>query len=243
MVYILGFNGSPRKYGNTFKLLKAALLGSEKEGAETELIHLYDREIKPCIGCLSDEESLCGYPCVIEDDMREIYDKILKADGLIIATPIYWFDVSGVVKNLIDRLTALENMIHHSGYSWLEGKYGGIIAVGNDEGGVHVISTLLSTLVSMGVGIPPWALAYYSGKEDVIENERVMMDAVNVGRVLALAASNKNVKRWYVEDKTLLNEIKDRVLKETESNIRIQKNLRMKTIKSLKINQKAWQAP
>lgn len=226
MVRILGFNGSPRKYGNTFKMLRAALLGAELEGALIEMIHLYDLNIKPCLGCLSDDERMCRYPCVIEDDMRKIYDKILKADALIIATPIYWFNVSGVVKNLIDRLTALENMIHHSGYSWLEGKYGGIIAVGNHGGGAQVVSNVAATMVSMGMRVPPWALVYHNRLEDVMAVEDSIMNAMNVGRSLTLAALGIKVKRWYKVYEDALDEIKSRIMKEVEINYKEQLEIR-----------------
>ena len=76
-VYILGINGSPRSYGNTYKLLRIALKTAEMEGALTKLINLYEYNIKPCIGCLSDYQEACRYPCVIEDDMRQLYDCLL----------------------------------------------------------------------------------------------------------------------------------------------------------------------
>ncbi len=235
MIHMLGFNGSPRKYGNTFKMLRAALIGAELEGATTEVIHLYDLDIKPCLGCLSDEERVCKYPCVIEDDMREIYDKVLKADAIIVATPIYWFNVSGVVKNLIDRLTALENMVHHSGYSWLEGKYGGVIAVGNDGGGAQVVSNVAATMISMGMSVPPWALAYYNRCEDVMMVESSIMDAINVGRSLVLAASGMNVDRWYRRYKEdLLNRIKSKIEEEVRINYKIQSEMRKKIKERLK---------
>ncbi|RLF16379.1 MAG: flavodoxin family protein [Thermoprotei archaeon] len=211
MVRILGINGSPRKYGNTFKLLKIALEFAKKEGAEVRLVNLYDYDIRPCLGCLCDEQTACRYPCVIEDDMRELYDLILKSDGLIIATPVYWFSPSGVVKTFIDRLTVFENMIYIDGYSWAEGKVAGIIAVGNDSGVIQVISTLYATLVSMGFAIPPWALAYFNKQGDVLKDINVVMDAANVGRVVTIMAKAiKDVRRWY--DSTISNDELKRVI-------------------------------
>ncbi len=195
---VLGVDGSPRKYGNTYKLLEVALLAAEEEGAETELVDLYDLEIRPCLGCLSDEPRACGYPCVLDDDMRPLYDAVLRADALVLATPIYWYGPSGRLKDFVDRLTALENMVHHSGYSWVEGKVAGVIAVGNDGGGPHAISTLLLTLIEMGFLIPPWGIAYYAAKGDVLDDEEVVVDAANVGRSVVLAArAVKEVGRWY----------------------------------------------
>ena len=200
MVKVLGINGSPRKYGETFKLLLLALKAAEDEGAKTESVNLYDLDIKPCIGCLSDEQLACRYPCIYEDDMRKLYDKILEADALIIATPIYWFSPSGVVKNFIDRLTVFENMIYITGRSWVEGKVAGFIAVGNDSGSIQVIANLMATLNAMGFIIPPWAMAYFNAKGDVLEDEGSVMDALNVGRIVAITAKIvKEVKEWYIQ--------------------------------------------
>jgi len=199
MVKVLGINGSPRKYGETFKLLLLALKAAEDEGAKTELVNLYDLDIKPCIGCLSDEQVACRYPCIYEDDMRKLYDKILEADALIIATPIYWFSPSGVVKNFIDRLTVFENMIYIAGKSWVEGKVAGFIAVGNDSGSIQVIANLMAALNAMGFIIPPWAMAYFNAKGNVLEDEGSVMDALNVGRIVTITAKVvKEVKEWYI---------------------------------------------
>ena len=188
VVRVLGVNGSPRKYGNTFKLLTVALRAAAMEGAETKLIHLYDYRIEPCIGCLCDVQESCRYPCVIEDDMRLLYDEVLKADALIIATPIYWYQPSGVVKNFLDRLTALENMIFVDGHSWVEGKVAGVIAAGNDSGLVMAASCLLSTLISMGFMVPPFSMVGFNTEGDALDDPAVVSDAANLGRNVALLA-------------------------------------------------------
>ncbi|RLG75419.1 MAG: flavodoxin family protein [Thermoprotei archaeon] len=221
MVYILGLNGSPRTYGNTYKLLKIALEAAEKLGAATEIINLYEYDIKDCIGCLSDEPLACRYPCVIDDDMKEIYDKILKADGVIFATPIYWYSPSGVIKRVIDRLTALENMIFVSGRSWVEGKVAGVIAVGNDSGEIQLISLMYATLNSMGFIIPPFALSFFNTREDVLSDDETLLEAANVGRSITLMAKLvsgfKDV--WFdTELKEWILRVKDEVRKVAEKN-------------------------
>ncbi len=211
-VRILGINGSPRKYGNSFKLLSLALKAAEAEGVKTELIHLYDYKIKPCIGCLSDEPKKCKYPCVIEDDdMGLLYKKVLEADGLITASPVYWFNVPGQLKNFIDRLTVFENMIFIDGRCWVEGKVAGVIAVGADSGQIQLIANLLTTLNSMGMAVPPWALAYTKDDTDALGQRQASVDAANVGRSVALMA--KVLKRrkieWY--DPKMLEKMKDEI--------------------------------
>jgi len=188
MVKILGVDGSPRPYGNTRKALLLALEGAKREGVETEIIELYKLRIEPCLGCVSDDIKACRYPCPIDDDMKLVYEKVLKSDGIVIATPIYWYNVSGPLKNFIDRLTVFENMIFIDGRSWVEGKVVGFIAVGNDTGAIAVIQNLMSVFNSMGFAIPPWSLAYYTLQGDILEDERAVLDSVNVGRAVALLA-------------------------------------------------------
>ncbi len=207
VVYVLGINGSPRPYGNTVKALLMALKGAELEGAKTKIINLYELNIRECVGCVSDSIKACSYPCPIDDDMRYVYDEVLKCDALIIATPIYWYGVSGPVKNFIDRLTVFENMIFISGRSWVEGKIAGFIAIGNDVGAIAVIQNLMVVMNSMGFIIPPWSLAYYTGSNDVTLVENVVLDCVNLGRVVTLMAkivkgeiAGSDVKVWYRAD-------------------------------------------
>ena len=210
-IKILGVNASPRKYGNTYKLLEIALHTARQLGAEVELIHLYDYDIKPCIGCLSDEQLACRYPCVIEDDGRIILEKILKSDGLIIATPLYWYGPSGHLKNLIDRMTAFENMIFVEGRSWVEGKVAGFIAVGNDSGNIMAIAYMMVVLNSMGFIIPPWALAYYIGGEDVLNKKDPILDAANVGKVIVDTLKMiKKDHKWY--DSKILDKLKEDIV-------------------------------
>lgn len=233
-VYILGINGSPRSYGNTCRLLRIALEVAKREGAHTKLINLYDYDIKPCLGCLADIQEACRYPCVIDDDMKQLYDEILKADGLIIATPIYWFGVSGILKNFIDRLTALENMIFVEGRSWLEGKVLGVIAVGNDSGDIEALSHIVLALNFMGLIVPPWSLACTT-ERNPLSNENMVLEAANVGRCVVIMA--KLVKNagicWYSKDIKELSKIKNRVMTEAERDFQRVRDERLKIITKL----------
>lgn len=217
-IKILGINGSPRTYGNTYKMLLLAMYTAKHLGAEIDIINLYEKRIEPCLGCLCDNQYACKYPCVIEDDMQEINKIVLESDGIIFATPIYWFNTSGPMKNLLDRLTAFENMVYFDEYSWLEGKVSGVIASGAESGTAMVVSNLLITLNSYGMLIPPWGFAYYTGKEDVLKDDTAVLDAINVGRVVYLATKGKKVKRWYDPRPVYLREIIESVRREVEKN-------------------------
>ncbi len=219
-VYVLGIHGSPRKYGESYKLLRIALEAAKAEGAHVELVNLYDYRIEFCRGCVSESVKECWYPCRIEDDFPKLAEKVLKADALIFSTPIYWYAPSAILKNFIDRLTCFENMIFHEpGKSLLEGKVAGIIAVGNDTGAIMAIAWMMVTLNSMGVHIPPWALAYYHQKRgNVLEDESAMLDAANVGRIVVIAArALKGIDKWYEPALSkLVEKVKPLVAEEAE---------------------------
>jgi multimeric flavodoxin WrbA len=229
MVKVLGINGSPRPYGNSFQALKLALRAAELEGAEVELVNLYEYEIKPCLGCVSDDIKACVYPCPINDDMVKLYPKVIECDALIISSPIYWFGVSGLLKNFLDRLTVLENMIYVDGRSWLDGKVVGFIAVGNDEGAVALISNLMAVTNSFGMVIPPWALAYYVGEGNALEDPKLLLDSANVGRIVTLMAQvlkglRKPPTVWYRADdhyRELIHDIATEIRNNVENELGI----------------------
>jgi len=101
---VIGICGSPRK-GNTEWMLRKLLEAIAGSGVETELILLRDLTIKGCDGCLSCEmggKERKGY-CRINDDMQQIYPKLLEADGWALGTPVYFELLSGLLKNFMDR--------------------------------------------------------------------------------------------------------------------------------------------
>lgn len=89
-------SGSNRKQ-NCYHILE------DIKGEEDKLISLADKHIEYCLGCNCCINNLKKY-CKIEDDMQEIYEDMLKADNIIIATPIYMNHIPGILKNVIDRL-------------------------------------------------------------------------------------------------------------------------------------------
>ena len=103
-VRVLALTGSPRKGGNTDTLVTAIMQGAEQAGARGETIRLADLRIAPCIGCGGCDKT---GRCVIEDDMQGLYDKIIAAQVVIIASPIYFYGLSAQTKMFVDRLQAL----------------------------------------------------------------------------------------------------------------------------------------
>ncbi len=101
---ILGIWGSPRKGGNSEALLGAFLDGAARAGAEVERIALRELKITPCLEiyhCFKDGT------CPIKDDMLPLYDKLLAADVVALASPIFFYSVTAQAKAMIDRTQAL----------------------------------------------------------------------------------------------------------------------------------------
>ncbi|RJS73384.1 MAG: flavodoxin family protein [Candidatus Syntrophoarchaeum sp. WYZ-LMO15] len=124
--YILGINGSPRK-GNTYAMLKAVLSEASARGAVTELVNLGDYEIRYCMG---HPKEVCEKGCPLDDGFGEIAGKLIDADCIIIGSPTFMGDVSGILKNFIDRTVHLRRI----GFK-LRDKVGVGLVVGAHTGG------------------------------------------------------------------------------------------------------------
>jgi multimeric flavodoxin WrbA len=102
--YILAIHGSPRRNGNTSTLLKRAVEGAMSMGANVEEIILRDLKMSPCLeiyGCKEQGR------CAIQDDFQVVYEKLLNCDGLMLASPIFFYTVSAHTKIFMDRCQSL----------------------------------------------------------------------------------------------------------------------------------------
>ncbi|MBR5316213.1 MAG: flavodoxin family protein [Firmicutes bacterium] len=96
--------GSPRKEGNTAALLEPFVKTLEREGAECEVLWLYDMDLHPCTACRTCQKDWTIFGCPQQDDVIGIFDKVLSSDVLVLATPIYSWYCTPPMKNVIDRL-------------------------------------------------------------------------------------------------------------------------------------------
>ena len=100
MKKILGVVGSPRRNGNTHILVSRILEGAKEEGAIVDILFLNDLNIQECDGCHTCWE---GKQCSKNDDMNNIYPKIIESDVIILGTPVYWYEPTALMKGFIDR--------------------------------------------------------------------------------------------------------------------------------------------
>jgi multimeric flavodoxin WrbA len=174
---VLGISGSMRKDGNTAILVKAVLDTCEKSGLRTEFISLAGKKINPCLGCEKCKEKDW---CVVQnDDWGEIMRKVIDAEVLVIGSPTYYFDVTGHLKNFIDRSYSLYHQRK------LAGRKAVAVAVCANKGGARTIATIEGFLSAH-------EFAYLGGvrgkgylEGDILKDTRALMRAEEIGQKIA----------------------------------------------------------
>lgn len=104
---ILIINGSPRPAGNTAAMAAAFKEGAEEAGHQAEIISIVNKKIAGCLGCEYCHTKEEGR-CIQKDDMEEIYPKFAEAEMIVLASPIYYFTLTGQLQQLIHRTYAIK---------------------------------------------------------------------------------------------------------------------------------------
>ncbi|MDI6890861.1 MAG: NAD(P)H-dependent oxidoreductase [Thermodesulfovibrionales bacterium] len=162
---ILGIVGSPRKGGNTEILTEHLLKGAAEMGAETELVSLSDLNLNYCRGC---HHCLETGVCAISDDVESLKEKLLRADGIVLASSTQAQTISGNMKVFIDRL-----LLHVFKQS-LQGKYVVSVSVGGFYGMDKVTKYLNDTAWAMGANMAEKTIKTF-GKIDILVNNAAIM--------------------------------------------------------------------
>jgi len=178
MIKILGIVGSPRVGGNTEFLVAEALKAAKEDGAETELLRLADKEIKPCDACLSCRKT---GECKVKDDFKPIFEKMVEADGIILGSPVYFSSATPQIKALIDRagyLSIAKGRV-------FENKVGGPMVVARRAGQNFTFAEMLFFFLHQGMIVPGstyWNVAVGREKGEVVKDEEGMQTARNFGK-------------------------------------------------------------
>ena len=194
-MHILSIYGSPRRKGNTSLLLKEAVQGAREAGAEVEEVVLRDLNISPCLeiyGCKKNGR------CVIQDDFQSIYDKLLSCQGLMLASPIFFYTVSAHTKILMDRCQSLwvkrywlERAVRGQGGPRRKGLF---ISVGATKGKKLFDGTLLTVRYFFDVlEVQLWRSLLYRGLDfegDVLKHPEYLQEAYQAGKELVQASED-----------------------------------------------------
>ncbi len=184
----IGINGSARKNGKTAQLLSIVMDSIVSAGGEVEVYHLIDHPIRFCMGCYSEDPPSCNPRHCTEGDladaMRGFHQKLLFSDGVVFATPVYWFGMSALMKAFVERLTSLENA-----GKLLAGRVAGFVAAGEEEGAMMAISHLMAITSDMGFLFPPMPFTYYIGRGDIRDDPEAVEYAERLGRNMVRLAS------------------------------------------------------
>jgi len=188
--YVLALYGSPRRKGNTALLLKRCVEGARAAGAEVEEIVLRDLKMSPCLEIYGCKES---GRCVIQDDFQSVYDKLASCDGLILASPIFFYTVSAHTKILMDRCQSLwvkKYWIDQTPFGTLNpAKKGLFISVGATKGKKLFDGTLLTIKYFLDtLGMELWKSLLYRGLDlegDILKHPGYLDEAYVAGKELA----------------------------------------------------------
>jgi len=182
---VIAFNGSPRKNGNTHRLIQMVLEELEKEGIETELIWIGTKPLQGCIAC-GKCRKMQNNKCVFDNDpVNGWIQKMLEADAIILGSPVYCSDITGPLKTFIDRASFVTKMNNDD---VLKGKLGAAVIAVRRCGAAHAFSTInYFFLISqmMVVGSSYWNMGIGLKPGDVENDEEGVRTMVNLGKNMA----------------------------------------------------------
>ena len=181
---VVAFNGSPRKDGNTSILINKVFGELNKEGIETELIHVGKKQIQGCIACMKCAENQNG-KCVIKNDIvNECIEKIMEADGVILGSPVYCSGLSGQMKSFMDRVS----LVGAVNNSMFKRKVGASIVAVRRAGGVSTFNNMnnfFTIMQMMVVGSSYWNMGYGMEEGETNRDEEGLQTMRNLGRNMA----------------------------------------------------------
>ena len=178
---VIGFNGSPRKNGNTGILIRNIFHELEKQGIETELVQLSHKKIHGCIACYKCMENKDERCAVNDDSANEYIEKIMRAQGVILGSPVYFMDATPEMKALIDRA----GFVSRSNGGLFRNKVGALVAAARRTGAMHTLDTMGHFFLSMEMFIAGRAIGLGMNEGDVKKDKEGMMLAKSLGQRMA----------------------------------------------------------
>jgi multimeric flavodoxin WrbA len=144
-VFLLGTLKASAEISNTQILSEFLANHLKSNDTESEIIRLADYNIKPGV-----------FTSIDSDDWPAIFEKILEAEIVIFATPVWWGSQSSLIQRVIERLDEIHDEIMNSGRSRLTNKVAGIVVSGDSDGAQHIIGNLANYFAALGLTFPPF---------------------------------------------------------------------------------------
>lgn len=192
---VVAFNGSPRREGNTSILIRAVFEELNKEGIETELVHLGGRPVRGCMACYACVQNK-NRRCVMEDDhINECIAKMAEADGIILGSPVYVADATPEIKALIDRAC----LVSKANGEMFRRKAGAAVLSVRRGGAVHAFDTLnhfFTISQMMVVGSSYWNFANGRDIGDVRRDEEGLRTMKVLGENMAWLLKKTCLKQF-----------------------------------------------
>ncbi len=184
MSKIVIVKGSPRREGNSAILAEELAKGARAVGAQVESFYLHHMDINPCDACdACHSEPYRG--CIVDDDMQILYPKLVEADAIVIASPVYWFTVSAQTKLFMDRCYAL---VDENGYLLRGKKYAIVMTYGDADpfisGAVNAFRTFQDGLRYVGAEIAGFVYGSGDAPGDIRSDKATMARAYELGESL-----------------------------------------------------------
>ena len=181
---VLGINGSPRKGGNTELLIKEVFKPLEAKGIKTEIFQIGGKKVNGCIACMKCRKAADGKCHQKNDVINECIKKMLKADAIIIGSPVYFSDLTSDIKTLID---VAGYAIRGAGNP-LKYKPGAAVVAVRRAGAIHAFDSINHFFLINEMIIPGssyWNIAIGREKGDVLKDEEGMRTMKVLGENMA----------------------------------------------------------
>ena len=181
---VVAFNGSPRRDGNTIRLLRMVCEALENEGIETEIVQVGGKSVHGCTACMKCAENQDRRCVLTGDSMNEWMDKMFAADGIIIGSPTYFADLTPEAKALIDRA----GFVASANGGLLSRKAGAAVVAVRRAGAIHVYDSInhlfgISGMVTVGSSYWNLGIGLTPGEVDGdLEGRQTMKD---LGKIMA----------------------------------------------------------
>jgi multimeric flavodoxin WrbA len=191
---VIGFNGSPRKDGNTSLLVKEVLKVLSENGIKTELIQLGGQKVNGCVACMKCKKKKDGFCQKKNDFLNECIAKMVKADGIIIGSPVYFSDVTPEVKALID----VAGYAGRAAGNIFRRKVGAAVVAVRRAGAIHTFDSINHFFLINEMIIPGssyWNIGIGREKGDVLNDEEGMKTMRTLGENMAWVMKALSVKR------------------------------------------------